>query len=263
MTMAVSFDRILHAGTIVDRQGARRSFGVRFLGPDDLAELVSFRDTIFAGLPDIDAYFPEVPEFAAWHLAERGRTLGVLSEGRLIGCAVIGVPRTGMPNFSDDIPELGVPPLVVTHLCSCMIDPLVRGNGLQRLLVSLRLMVALGLGRPHVFTRVAVINRISLANMLACGLVLRRIIVMHGTRLRYVLHGDFSAPNVAWEPRQEVTAAASDIERQKDLLRQGLVGVAARGKGAAGELVFVPDQQGREAGCGAASSSSIHIQPAL
>ena len=75
------------------------------LDADDLPALEDFRAFIFGSLPNIDAYFPETPDFAGLHMAERGVTLGLETHGasggdRLIACAVLGLPQPGMPAFA-------------------------------------------------------------------------------------------------------------------------------------------------------------------
>lgn len=260
MSIAVSSEQSIFRGALQSPDGDSVPFDVRFLGPADLPALTAFRDRIFAALPDIDAYYPEVPEFVGWHLAERGRTLGVVSEGRILGCAVLGVPLAGMPNFADDLPDLAIDPLSVAHISSCMVDPVLRGQGLQRLLVSMRILLALGLGRPNLLTRVAVINQVSLANMVLSGFVVRRIIVMHGTRLRYVLHRDMAAPPPLWEASSAVAVPLSDVQQQRALLEQGMAGVALSGPAHARHLLLAPFE-GLGSQCSALPSSSMLTPP--
>lgn len=260
MNISVSTQQPIFEAAFRLRNGVSAPSEVRFLGVDDLPELIAFRERIFSGLPDIDAYFPEDPEFVGWHLAERGRTLGVLCRGRLMACAVIGIPLTGMPSFAADVPDLGIDPLLAAHMCSCMVDRELRGQGVQRLLVSMRVLLAVGLGRPHLLTRVAVVNHVSLANMLGCGFLLRRIIVMHGTRLRYVLHRDLTAVPQRWDIADAVAVPVADVERQRLALADGLAGVAMTGPMDDCQILFI--QLEREPGpCRGVRSSSILTPP--
>lgn len=242
MSILVSPHQRIYSTAFHWQDGRGEAFELRFLGSDELPGLVTFRDMIFAGLSDIDAYYPEVPEFVGWHMDERGKTLGVWCQNRLVACAVLGIPLTGMPNFADDLPDLNINPLSVAHMCSCMVDPQWRGHGLQRLLVSMRVMLAVGLGRPHLLTRVAVINHVSLANMFATDFVLRRIIVMHGTRLRYVLHRDLAAAPMAWDAAAAVAVPLADTDRQRAALANGLCGVGLAGPANDRHILFIPDQ---------------------
>jgi ribosomal protein S18 acetylase RimI-like enzyme len=262
MSVAVSTEQTIYQGTLQWAGGAVVPFDVRFLGAADLPDLEAFRDRIFAALPDIDAYYPEAPEFVGSHLAERGRTLGVLSQGRMVGCAVLGIPDAGMPNFVDDLQGQGhaIDPLSVAHMCSCMVDPELRGQGLQRLLVAMRVLLAIGLGRPNLMTRVAVINHVSLANMIACGFVVRRVIVMHGTRLRYVLHRDMASPPVAWAPDSAIAVPLADTQRQRELLSDGLTGVALTGPAHDRRILLAPSE-GTKTQCRVVRSSSMLTPP--
>ena len=228
MPVLLSPEQTVHAGTLRVRCGepVRIPYRLRFLGHDDLSALEEFRAFIFGQLPDIDAYFPETPEFAAQHLGERGVTLGLEAEGRLVACAVVGLPHPGMPAFVDDLPHPQPKLLSTAHIASCMVHPDFRGNGLQPLLVSMRALYALGAGRPHLFSRVALSNPISLANLLNAGFVVRRVLIMHSGRLRYLLHRDMRAAPPAWAPGSERILAVSDIDGQRAILDAGWVGGA-------------------------------------
>jgi|GEM_PF-1388324 GNAT superfamily N-acetyltransferase len=225
MTFSISSRQPIHTGVLARRgdRPAEIPYAVRFLDGDDRDELVAFRERIFAGLPDIDAYVPEAPEFVDWHLGERGVTLGVVAEGRLIGCAVLGVPQQGMPNFADDLPAGSVPAAKVAHMASSMVDPAFRGNGLQKDLVAYRTLLAAGMGRTHLLTRIAFSNPVSLGNMLACGFLIRQILVMHGSRLRYLLHR-----SLADEPprfgEETVILPVAAVEPQREALAAGYLG---------------------------------------
>ncbi|WP_052293698.1 hypothetical protein [Azospirillum sp. B510] len=233
--MPVAFSRfqVLQQGILhlCNGQPSGIPFNVRFLDADDLPALEAFRAVIFGSLPDIDAYFPETPDFAGLHMAERGVTLGLETHaapggGRLIGCAVLGLPQPGMPAFADDLPGGGPAVTATAHMSSCMVHTDFRGNGLQRLLVTMRTLYALGAGRPHLLSRVALSNPVSLSNMLASGFTARRILVMHGGRLRYLLHRDMRAPPPSFEPATERALRIADHPAQNVAFEAGLVGHA-------------------------------------
>lgn len=228
MTVSLSPDQTVYAGVLRVRRGEAVSipYRLRFLGPDDLPALESFRSFIFDQLPDIDAYFPETPEFAGLHLGERGVTLGLEAEGRLIACAIVGLPQPGMPAFVEDLPQPRPALPTTAHMASCMVHPDVRGNGLQRLLVGMRALYALGAGRPHLFSRVALSNPLSLSNLLAGGFVVRRVLTMHSGRLRYLLHRDMGSAPPAWVPGSERVFAIPEVEEQRAVIEAGWVGRA-------------------------------------
>lgn len=227
MTVLLSPEQTVHTGTLRVRRGQPVCvpYRIRFLGPDDLSALEAFRAYIFGQLPDIDAYFPETPDFAGLHLGERGVTLGLEAEGRLIGCAILGLPLPGMPAFVEDLPQPRPAIEATAHMASCMVHPDFRGNGLQRLLVTLRTLHALGAGRPHLFSRVALSNPRSLSNLLAGGFLVRRVLVMHASgRLRYLLHRDLGAAPPAWVPGSERVFAVPEVEEQKAVIDAGWIG---------------------------------------
>ncbi|MBY6262584.1 hypothetical protein EI613_11765 [Azospirillum sp. 412522] len=223
--------QILHQGilSLCDGQSSGIPYRVRFLDAKDLPALEAFRAFIFGNLPDIDAYFPEAPDFAGLHLGERGVTLGLETDGlpggdRLIGCAVLGLPQPGMPAFADDLPGGGPAVATTAHMASCMVHSDFRGVGLQRLLVTMRTLYALGAGRPHLLSRVALSNPFSLSNMLVSGFTARRILVMHSGRLRYLLHRDMLAPPPSFEPGTDRVLRIADHAAQNAAFEAGLVG---------------------------------------
>jgi Acetyltransferase (GNAT) family. len=228
MTVSLSTDQTVHSGLLRVRRGEEVCipYRVRFLGPDDLGALEEFRSYIFGQLPDIDAYFPETPEFAGLHLGERGVTLGLEAEGRLIACAIVGLPQPGMPAFVEDLPQPRPALTATAHMASCMVHPDFRGNGLQRLLVAMRTLYALGAGRSHLFSRVALSNPLSLSNLLAGGFVVRRVLTMHSGRLRYLLHRDLGAAPHRWVPGSERVFAIPEVEEQRAVLEAGWMGMA-------------------------------------
>ena len=228
MTVPLSPDQTVYGGVLRVRRGEAVAipYRLRFLGPDDLPALEAFRAFIFDRLPDIDAYFPETPDFAGLHLGERGVTLGLEADGRLIACAILGLPQPGMPAFVDDLPQPRPAVTATAHMASCMVHPDFRGNGLQRLLVGMRTFHALGAGRTHLFSRVALSNPLSLSNLLAGGFVVRRVLVMHSGRLRYLLHRDMGAGRPAWTPGSERVIAVPEIEEQRAVIEAGWVGAA-------------------------------------
>lgn len=241
MSVNLSSRQILHSDVLCGRKSAAdgKRYHIRFLGAEDLTALEAFRSMIFAALPDIDIYFPETPEFSGLHLGERGVTFGVENDdGQLIACAVLGLPRAGMPAFVDDLP--GQRPALETtaHMASCMVDPAHRGNGLQGLLLGMRTLYALGAGRTQLLARVALSNPISLSNLIAGGYMVRRVLVMHSGRLRYLVHRDYSRAPAAWDQGQARVVAVSDVEGQRALLDDGWVGVAVETSGGAARVTY-------------------------
>ncbi|MDR3518983.1 MAG: hypothetical protein P4M00_24550 [Azospirillaceae bacterium] len=238
--LAISPRQILADGT-VRQHGAPASqqpFVVRLLGADDLPTLETFRTLIFEALPDIDAYFPETQDFAALHLGDRGVTFGAEVEGRLIACAVIGLPRAGLPSFAADLAEPRPAPEVTAHMASCMVHPDYRGNHLQKYFVGLRTLYAVAAGRPHHLTRIALSNPVSLRNMLDCGYTVRRILVMHGTRYRYLLYRDLLSAPTPFDAAALRIIAIRDRDAQMRAIDDGLIGVQVVDTAAGVSLAF-------------------------
>lgn len=198
----------------------------RRLGAADQDLVAAFRAARFAELPDPDWYVPEVPEFLGWHLSgERGAVYGLFIDDVLAACTILGAPQAGWSCFAADLPELADRPQLTAHIASTMVDPRWRGCGLQSACVELRTLIACGLGRPHLLARVAVGNAPSWRNMLRCGFVIRRLITMHGDKLRYLFHRDLSASPPIFTP-DHWEIAVGDYAAQSEAFSQGFVVVA-------------------------------------
>lgn len=219
--------QILATGALTKSDDGRAAaWLIRRLGPEDYALAAAFRAERFAELPDPDWYVPEVPDFLGWHLSgERGAVFGLFVDQTLAALTILGAPRGDWPAFAQDLPDLAATPERTAHLASTMVAPAWRRCGLQQICVELRLTLAVGMGRPHLLARVAVGNAPSWRNMLRAGLLIRRVIVMHGDKLRYLLHRDLSAPPPAFDDERRVVALEDQIALN-DALADGWRGVA-------------------------------------
>lgn len=220
----IAADQVLEEGRLVHSQDRHHSipFHLRRLDLADRDQFVSFRERIFAALPDPDMYVPEVPDFVDWHLSgERGLVFGIFSADRLIACSILGIPRPGMPNFADDLP-FAVDPQSVVHIASSMVAPEFRGFGLQKRLIAQRILIAVGLNRPILLARAATSNLVSWRNMLGAGLHIAQLLIMHQTRYRFLMIRDLSQSPPRYQPVR--TVLLQDIPGHQQAVKDGLVG---------------------------------------
>lgn len=191
----------------------------------------------------------ETPEFFAACLHEDasragGQMFGVRRDGRLLAYGVLGLPRSGETHFGCLV---GLPAgrhAEVAQVDGAGVDPLARGLGLQRRLISHRLRAARAVGRALVFSTAAPDNAASLRNLLASGFVIVGLRRLFGGHDRYVL---FHAPSLATRARalpapKLLLVAADNLPVQRALLDEGLVGIgpATPPRGDAPMAAFAP-----------------------
>lgn len=195
------------------------------LGEADLPEILALHRLSLSLAAKPGLVKPDEPRFFAEHLELRGRILGQREAGRLIAYAVLGLPNPGGPNMGAD---LGLPTAefpFVAHLAGAAVHPERRGRGLQRSLTEERIALAARSGRRHVLSTVSPFNYFSWRNLIAHGLLVRRLKTKYGGHLRYVLHRELGA-----EPEFDRTRARAfalnDAAGQGALLDAGWAGFA-------------------------------------
>jgi len=155
----------------------------RLLDEGDTAAIAALREEVLACLPHPDCYVREAGEaaFIRAHHPPRGETLGVFDGEQLVAYAMLGLPARDDPSNLGR--ALGLPAArrgEVAHLASCMVRPGWRGLGLQRALLSTRLVLARSHGRPLCVATVSPHNHASRHNMLRRGLHLAALCQVDG-----------------------------------------------------------------------------------
>lgn len=195
------------------------------LGEADLPKVLELHALSLSLADEPGLVKPDEPRFFAEHLAARGRILGVFEGERLVAYGVLGLPNPGGYNLGED---LGLPACElgrVAHLAGAAVHPDRRGRGLQRRLTAERLELAAQFGRAHAISTVSPLNYVSWRNLLAQGLLVRRLVRKYGGHLRYVLHRQGGAePSLCRE--RSVTRPLRDADGQQALLERGWAGFA-------------------------------------
>ena len=197
----------------------------RLLGEADLPQVLELHGLSLSLAAKPCLVKPDEPRFFAEHLQARGRILGIFDGARLVAYAVLGLPNPGGYNLGADL-ELPAAELPgVAHLAGAAVHPDWRGRGLQRRLTAERLALARRFGRAHVISTVSPFNHFSWRNLLAHGLLVRRLTSKYGGHLRYVLHRELGAePTLTREQAQ--LRPLHDSDGQRALLEQGWAGFA-------------------------------------
>jgi GNAT superfamily N-acetyltransferase len=214
----------------------------RLLAEAELPQVLELHELslALAGKPGLVK--PDEPRFFGEHMSARGRILGSFEGDRLIAYAVLGLPNPGGYNLGDDLGLQARELARVAHLAGAAVHPDWRGRGLQRQLTAERLALAERFGRVHAISTVSPFNYYSWRNLLAHGLLVRRLTSKYGGHLRYVLHRDFNAePALCREQAQ--LRPLRDADGQRALLEQGWAGFAFSQSAEGLGILLAPAQQ--------------------
>jgi GNAT superfamily N-acetyltransferase len=205
--------------------GAVVPFESRWLDDGDLDELHALHARVVEGVPHPHMFRADSRDFMARQLDRRGRTVGVLADGRLVAYAAISFPDDDPDNLGRDLEVTRDRLHTVADYDGSAVDPAFRGNGLQRTMSEVRNAWALAQGRHHILGTVSPLNPVSLHTFLSLGFLIRGLKPKYGGALRYIIHRDLTQPAPP-APVAAVEVPMADVDRQLDLLAAGHVGVA-------------------------------------
>jgi len=214
------------------------------LGPSDYADLRNFRAEIVEsiGNPDVIRLMPDEEQYVHECLDEKNFAVGLFDNKQLVAFNSLLWPST-----DDELRELHIYEFVrsralastIAYAGGVMVHPSLRGRGFQKLLIEVRMVVTAHVGRPHHFSVVSFANVFSWRNILEMG---GRVVgLFEFTDARY---GDtsrlFTHQSPAPKPLSDHTiwVDSLDIEAQRRLLTDGLVGTEFRMLGAMAQLGY-------------------------
>ena len=207
---------------------------LRPLAADDLPALHRLNADVMRALPDAGMFklFGGAERFLADHLGPRGESLGAFADGRLV--AYGSLTRPAAPDLDNYATDLGWPPERagrVALLSAAMVEPAYRGRGLHRALIDARIALARDLGVPELLVRSAPANERSRRTLLGHGFALVWLGVQREGSLRHVFWRPIEG--AAWTAPADADGALAwvavdQLERQKELLRDGWIGVRMR-----------------------------------
>ncbi|MEQ8603430.1 MAG: GNAT family N-acetyltransferase [Marivibrio sp.] len=228
-------DPTLRAAGRLRVEGREVAYDVRALGPDSLEALDAVQQEAarLIGDADWDLFHPHPPEEIQLFMDGEGAVFGLFVDGRLEGYCFLGLPGGRLESFADLLPEgSGAVPAeersAVAHIDGVYAPPYLRGRGLQRVMIRVRMDHALARGCRHFLANASPRNTPSCRNMTRAGMAVRQIAYMHptprGAKLRVLLHKDVGRP-VTFDPNvAPVAVPAMDEARQQDLLAHGYLG---------------------------------------
>lgn len=199
---------------------------LRILDAHDYRAWTALRDTVIQALPDPDLYVRErdEPAFYAAHVEPMGETLGVFVRDQLVAYAMVEFPKADAPDNMARM--IGWDPACyagVAHLSSCMVLPKWRGLGLQRALLTTRIMLALSHGRYLCMAMVSLRNLSSIHNMLSRGLHIAWTGMLDGCE-RHVMVIDLQ-DRLDLDAHDEKLLSSVDFPELRAAARAGYVGI--------------------------------------
>lgn len=202
-----------------------RPYLMRFLGADDLDDIVNMHQLVVSALPHPHVFRQDTRAFIEQHLGKRGWTVGVFVCGRLIAYAAISFPDGEADNLGSDLPLPEAELRYVAHYDGSAVHPDYRGNRFQQMMTDARHQCALLHGRYHILGTVSPLNPASLRNFLEMGCRVRNLKTKYGGMLRLIIHRDLrQVVPVAYEGSSAVDVPLEDILQLTALLNEGLEG---------------------------------------
>ena len=186
---AIKQTTVTGSGTIRET-GEPFRFSVGFLADHDADRLLRLQGEILEVAPKPLPLYVRDREFFARCASECGCVVGAWHEDRLIGYAVLHVPRAGEENYGAQLKLSKTELDHVGHLGGSGVHPRYRGNRIQSRMVELRRAYAHAAGYYHMCGEVLPTNIMSIQNHLARGYFLKGFKVDHFGLSVYLLHGD-------------------------------------------------------------------------
>lgn len=213
----------------------------RVCGRGDIQRIIALHERTYAACP-AELVRHDTPEFFERVLGDGGVTLGFESEsGELVAYGILHLPDPGDASHYGRIIGLDAAELpLVAQLEGVSVEPSWRGKGLQRQLGAWRIDTAVKLGYRHICSTAAPGNYFSWKNLLALGLVIRRLKPMYTGSPRYLLYRDVRH-DVAY--RADLEVAIQDVDLQRHLLDIDAVAHSWRGEARPEALVFALAQE--------------------
>lgn len=196
---------------------------LRYLTEGELPQLVALQDAVYRDLPNKDLFRPVSMERHALYLRRRGRSAGAFLDGRLIAYSAVQFP---VPYEENQGREIGFPEAALASVCQMegiVVDPEFRGHRISRLLNEMRLCYALASGYPLAVATISPFNRYSLMSFVPTGLLVKGLREGSGSNLRYLVSDALDCDAVPVN-EEVITVETSQLDRQKELLRQGYWG---------------------------------------
>lgn len=208
------------------------AFEMRYLEKSDLPQIMALQDVILGRLSrkDLLEAFPR--DFMESHIGSQGFIIGIFVRKRLVAFR-----NVYFPDVNDREWNLGYDIGLETHedlrrvanLQMLCVHPEFRGNSLGRRM-NLHAIDAIRRERRfmHLCATVSPYNYWNVSILLKCGFTIRTLKTKYNGKLRYVVHQNLDRPVRLPESSKRVSVRLTDLERQKDLIGRGFIGVRIR-----------------------------------
>ncbi len=203
-----------------------KKYHMKLIGEDHLSQILELQDIVIRNIKLPEIFQSDSKEFFKEELKKGGKIIGVFSEGELIAYRFITMPKGNAMNLGVD---LGLPKKEldkVGHLETTIVHPDYRGNGLQRKTLFVALDIFDHLGYYHICSTISPKNYHSLKNVMAGGLVIKKLKDKYGGKLRYILHRNLKE-DLLTQYKNNVDIDNVELVRRERLLEKGFVGYKA------------------------------------
>ncbi len=168
---------------------------------------------------------PDTPNHFAGVIGGGGEIIGLKTEqGALVAYAVLTFRPEALADYGASLSLPRNEWDAIACLDGVAVHPAWRGNGVHALLVGWRIEAARDAGRHHICATAAPSNHASWDTLTGAGLRVVNLGRFYGGMLRYVLYRDLRAAVVQPDPANSVAVSIGAIDRQRDMLKRGLIG---------------------------------------
>lgn len=197
---------------------------INILDQRDLISLMTLQEHVVSTLHDKSSYIPLSIQEMKELLGEKGLTVGVLAEGKLEAFSSIFYPGLSEENLGREVGLSSSELLQVAQMESIIVNPLFRGNGLQKVTAKILHEKTFQNGRfRFLMAMVAPDNVVSINNTFSQGMSIVKL-VKKNSYWRYIFFLDCQKPRQI-EPEEVIAVENQDIERQVMLLQDGFIGI--------------------------------------
>lgn len=205
-------------------------FVIRKVGPETVARIVELEDLVVAGLESDETFVPDGRKEILEDLARGAVIYGVFLGDDLVAYRYISFPKRSEANYGRDIGLEGPELDKVVNFTTTVVHPDWRGWHLQRRTMQQALSELKGTDYRHLLATISPLNYYSLKNMIRTGFAIMRIKRKYGKiadeldgKMRYILYRNIDS-EVVRRYRKTITVNNTEIDLQKNLIRNGYVG---------------------------------------
>lgn len=210
---------------------------ITILDQGDLVSLITLQEQVVSSLRDKSDYIPLTAREMKELLGEKGLTVGVLAEGKLEAFSSIFYPGLSGENLGREVGLSSSELLQVAQMESIIVNPLFRGNGLQKLTAKILHEKTFQNGRfRFLMAMVAPDNIVSINNTYSQGMSIVKL-VKKNSYWRYIFFLDRHKQRQI-NSEEVIAVGNEDIKRQVMLLQDGFIGIRQEISAMGSQIIF-------------------------